>query len=117
LLHEHDEEGRLGGTSVAGDEEHLAPQTLAFAEFILNLERSVDVVQITSGLQLRGSQLAQGVECLVVAVSDHVPSGRLGAEVHLDADEEGAEAVRKGWPCVGPWALTGWQSKPTLVSS
>ncbi len=89
LLHEHDEEGRLCCATVARDSEHLTPELLAFTHLLLVLESSVDVVKIARSLQLRRTELAQGVVRSLVAVSDHVPSGGLRAEVDLCTDEHG----------------------------
>lgn len=51
LLHEHDEERRLRGTSVARDGEHLTPQVLALTELLLDFQSGVDVVQVPGSLK------------------------------------------------------------------
>lgn len=93
LLHEHDEEGRLCCAAVAGNSEHLTPELLAFTHLLLSQKSSVDVVKVSGSLEFRRTELAQGVVRSLVAVSDHVPSGRLRAEVHLCTNNHGAVIV------------------------
>jgi len=52
LLHEHDEEGRLSGSTISRTDEELLDQGFALLHFILDFEQLVDVVNITGSLKL-----------------------------------------------------------------
>lgn len=83
------------------------PQILILAERALDLQRGVDVIEIPRGLQLRLAQLAQRVVRAMVPVADHVPTGGLGTEVDLCADEHGAGYVSRCKRTRDKWILTG----------
>ena len=51
----------------------------------------MDVVQVAGSLELGSAELAERFVGAPMAVAGHVPTGGLGAEVDLDADEERAD--------------------------
>lgn len=73
LLHEHDEEGRLRGTTIALDGEEFLEQILALTFGLLDFEKLVSVVHVACGLDLVLSQAAESLEGFVVLALLHVP--------------------------------------------
>lgn len=96
LLHEHDEEGGLGGTTVAGDGEELGgagPGGLGL-DFFLEHEANVNVVQVAGGHEAGLAELGQGLESLLVAPLAHEPSRGFRGVIGHGADEDGWDGSR-----------------------
>lgn len=73
LLHEHDEEGGLGGAAVALDGEEFLEEILAFAFGGFDFEQLVGVVHIACSLDFVLAESLESFEGFVVAAFFHVP--------------------------------------------
>jgi hypothetical protein len=97
LLGDHDDEGGEGCAADTRDGEELdgASDVVARADdFVLDLDLSVDVVEVAGGLEFSVAQTQQRLVCLAhLAISD-VPAGRLRAEVYADKKRNGGDEGR-----------------------
>lgn len=94
LLHEHCYLGRNHGVAVAADREQLL-EAVALADALghfLGIEQGAHVEEVSRGLDLLVSQLAECFVRVVVPVLGQVPAGRLGVEGDHAADDDGGDS-------------------------
>ena len=60
LLAEHDDPGCPGGATVAVDGEEFPDHVSSVGDFSLDFDVDVAVVEVSSGLNIRGADLAEG---------------------------------------------------------
>lgn len=91
LLHEHDDPTGQRRPAIAshGKEFHEhGEEVFSLVDLALNLDERVCVVEVTRGLQVGWPEGAEGRERLVDTVMLDQPTRRLGAEIHLRADDD-----------------------------
>lgn len=89
LLHEHDDPARKGRTGITRDGKELhehCEEVLPLVDLPLELDIHVGIVEISGSLQIGPSEGPERLKGLVDLVVLDQPTRRLGAEVHLSAN-------------------------------